>query len=227
MALSDTAIRNANPQTKHYKLFDGGGLFLLVRTTGSKLWRLKYRVGGKELQLTIGTYPETGLKEARERREDARRILDAGGGPSAENRKVAAEAKLVASSTFALIAEEYLEKRKADGLVDHTITKNKRFIWLIKDDIGRLPITEIQHFQLLQGLMKIERQGLHETAKRTRTLVAKIYRYAIITGRATKNPAQDLGEALIVHKPVHHAALVKPEAVGQLMRGHLCRPQSY
>jgi integrase len=211
MALSDTAIRNAKPQTKQYKLFDGGGLFLLVRTTGSKLWRLKYRINGKELQLTIGTYPETGLKEARERREDARRILDAGGDPSAEKKKVAAEAKLVAGSTFAVIAEEYLEKRKADGLVDHTITKNKRFIWLIKDDIGRLPISEIQPFQLLQALKKIERQGLHETAKRTRALVAKIYRYAIITGRATKNPAQDLGEALIVHKPV--------EAVGQLMRG--------
>jgi integrase len=219
MALSDTAIRNAKPQTKQYKLFDGGGLFLIVRPTGGKLWRLKYRFGGKELQLSIGTYPETSLKDARERREDARRTLDAGADPSVERKKVAAAAVLAAGSTFSVIAEEYLAKRKADGLVDHTIIKNKRFITLIEADIGRLPITEIEPFQLLQALKKIERQGLHETAKRTRALVAKIYRYAIVTGRATKNPATDLGEALIVHKPVHHAALTKPDAVGELMRG--------
>ncbi|CAL4867425.1 Prophage integrase IntS [Asticcacaulis sp. MM231] len=106
MALSDTAIRNAKPQTKQYKLFDGGGLFLIVRPTGAKLWRLKYRFGGKELQLSIGTYPETTLKEARERREDARRTMDAGADPSVERKKVAAAAVLAAGSTFSVIAEE-------------------------------------------------------------------------------------------------------------------------
>ena len=115
MALTDVAIRNAKPRAKPYKLGDASGLFLLVQPTGGKLWRVKYRVDGKEKKLGIGTYPEVSLSEARKRRDDAREMMAAGKDPSREKQRSKVRAKLEADNTFATISAEYCKKRRRDG----------------------------------------------------------------------------------------------------------------
>ena len=115
MALTDTAIRNAKPRERPYKMGDTAGLFLLVQPSGGKLWRLKYRIDGREKKLGLGTYPEVGLSEARKRRDEARATIAAGKDPSREKQKTKARSRLSAENTFAAIATEYCQKRKRDG----------------------------------------------------------------------------------------------------------------
>ena len=218
MSLSEIAVKNAKPQAALYKLLDYNGLFLAVTPSGGRLWRFKYRFAGKEQQLSLGRYPDLGLKEARDRCHKARKQLSDGVDPVSMVRKQKAAAIIAATNTFAAVAEEYMEKCTNDGLARSTLIRNWRFVELIKQDFAKTPITDIEPFELLLSLKKIEKRGLHETAKRTRALVAKIYRYAIISGRAKTNPATDLGEALVSRKPVHHAAITKPEPVGELLR---------
>ena len=120
MALTDAAIRAAKPMAAQFKLFDEGGLFVIVRPSGGKLWRLKYRHLGKEQQLTIGRYPDVGLKEARERRDEARKIIASGGNPGFEKKRAAVAASVSAANTFSAIADELIEKREREGLKDIT-----------------------------------------------------------------------------------------------------------
>ena len=115
MALTDVAIKNAKPREKPYKLGDAGGLFLLVQPSGGKLWRLKYRVDGREKKLGIGTYPDVSLAEARKRRDDARELIAAGKDPSREKQRDKVRSRLQADNTFTAIAAEYCNKRKRDG----------------------------------------------------------------------------------------------------------------
>jgi integrase len=218
MALSDTSLRNAKPQPKQYKLHDTGGLFVIVRPSGGKLWRLKYRFGGKELQLSLGSYPDVGLKAARARRDEARKLLDDGVDPIAQKKRAAVFARISASNTFGLIADEFIAKRQQDGMADATIIKMRWFASLINKDIGKRAMSEIEPFELLTSIKKIERMGNHETAKRVRAFAARVFRYAIITGRAKYNPAADLAEALVSPRVKHHAAILDPKAVGALLR---------
>lgn len=149
MAISDLAIRTAKRTDKPYKLFDSGGLFLLVATSGSKLWRLKYRYGGKEKLLAIGTYPEIGLKGARCRRDEARRLLSEGIDPASEKRRKIFAATVAASNTFKTVAEEFIAKREQEGLADTTITKAKWFLSILETDIGKRPVSEVEPYELL------------------------------------------------------------------------------
>lgn len=218
MALSDTAIRNAKPDIKPHKLYDDGGLFLFVTTSGGKLWRLKYRNGGKEKVLSFGAYPDVSLKGAREKRDEARKLIAEGIDPAAEKKRKAVAAAIAADNTFKALANEFIEKRMRDGMTPVTISKARWIASLLEPRLGQMPISEIEPFEVLAVLKEVESRGTHETAKRMRAFAARVFRYAIITGRARHNPAADLGEALISPKVKHHAAILDPQAVGALLR---------
>lgn len=227
MSLSDTACRTAKPKEKPYKLADGNGMFLLVNSSGSKWWRLKYRYEGKEKLLSLGTYPEVGLRDAREKREDLRRLLAAGVDPGA-NRKAtkAARADAVANS-FEVVAREWFGKyspRWAPSHADKLIQRLERdiFPWL-----GSRPIADISAADLLETLQRIEDRGALETAHRAKQNCSQVFRYAIATRRADRDPSADLKGALPPVVRSHFAAITDPKEVGDMLRkletykGHL------
>jgi integrase len=218
MALTDTAIRNLKPAEKAFKLSDERGLFLLVQPSGSKLWRLKYRFDGKEKKLAIGIYPETGLKEAREKREEARKLLASGVDPAAEKAREALTRKIQSDNTFRAIAEEWQDKLKREGRAPKTLSKTEWLLGLAYPDLAGRPITDIQAPELLQVLRKVEKRGCYETARRLRGTCGTLFRYAIATGRATRDPSRDLHGALTAPKVTHRAAIFDPKEIGGLLR---------
>lgn len=218
MPLTDIQVKTAKPKDKPYKLADGGGMFLLVTPSGGKLWRLKYRVDGKENLSALGSYPLVSLKEAREKRDAIKKQLSQGANPSMEKKREAIAKKTNSENTFQAIALEFLDKRVQDGLSTATIDKAKWFLSLVEADFGKRPVAEIEPYEVLEALKKIEKKGHHETAKRLRAFVSRVFRYAIITSRAKINPASELGMALIAPKVRHHSAILDPKAVGELLR---------
>lgn len=193
MALSDTAIRNAKPREKPYKLADGGGLFLQIYPGGGKLWRQKYRVDGREKKLCIGSYPEIGLAEARRRRESAREQLAMGKDPSREKQKDKLRGQVLNACTFSLIASEYCQRRKQDGHKPWAPATAKRceyLLSLLDNTIGKLPITEIEPADVLAAVRRIERKGNLESASRTMQLASAVFRYAVATARLSSDPTR-------------------------------------
>jgi len=211
MALSDAAIRAAKPGQAQFKLYDEGGLFMIVKPSGGKLWRLKYRHVGKEQQLTIGRYPDVGLKDARDKRDEARKIIAAGGNPAFEKKRAAVAASVSAANTFSAIAEELIAKREREGLKDVTNGKARWLLALLAADIGDRPIAEIESYELLGTLKKVEASGRLAFASR-------VFRYAVATTRAKRNIAADLQGALTAPNVKHHAAIIDPKSVGALLR---------
>lgn len=212
--LTDTAIRSAKPTDKPYKLFDGGGLFLLVKPGGSRLWRLKYRIDGREKLLSVGTYPEVSLKSARERREDARRQIAAGVDPSAK-RKAERAAR---ADTFEAIAREWLDLKRA-SLSARTYDKRlSRFEAFVFPSLGKRPIASITAPDLLAVIKRVEARGINETAHRVRSESSAVFRYAIATGRAERDPAADLRGALAPVVVRNHPAITEPAKIGGLLR---------
>jgi hypothetical protein len=147
-------------------------LFLLLQPSGGKLWRLKYRFGGKEKKLALGRYPDVTLKEARKRRDDARALIANGVDPGTERQAAALAAKLSAGTTFEAVGKEYLDKASREGRAAVTIKKSRWLLELMTPDLGALPIAEIRPAQLLAALRKIEAKGHLETARRMRSLAA-------------------------------------------------------
>lgn len=199
------------------KHFDGGGLFLHVTESG-RYWRMKYRHAGKEKLLALGVYPEVGLSEARQRRDDARTLLRAGNDPGLIKRDRKAANAEAAASTFAAIADEWLKKQKS-RMADATYEKA---VWTLHDLvnpwIGHRPISEIDAPEMLKVLRRIEERGAHETAHRTKQRCGQIFRYAIATGRAKHDPTADLRGALTPAKVKHRAAITDPTKMGELLR---------
>ncbi len=218
MALTDTAIRAAKPKDKAFKLYDDAGLFVLVATSGGKLWRFKYRFNGQEKLLALGAYPDLALKQARERRDQARKLVAGGIDPAVEKKRRAIAATMSAECTFSAIALEFSEKLEREGVAKATRIRNDRCVKQLETDLGKRPVSEIEPFEVLAALKKYERRGLHETAKRLRAFASRVFRYAIVSGRARHNPAADLGDALISPKIKHMAAIVDPVALGGLLR---------
>lgn len=218
MTLNSLDIRAAKPRSIPYKLADEKGLFLLVQPSGAKLWRLKYRVNKVERKLSLGQYPEVSLKDARERRDEARRMVEGGLDPVAVRRREKLAREVRAATTFHLVAEEYLAKIEAEGRSEATMKKARWFLSLIDRDIGPLPVADITPQEVLSALRKLERRGHRESANRTRAFASRVFRYAIVTARATANPADVLRGALIAPRTKHHAALLNPEDVGELLR---------
>ena len=214
MSLTDTAIKTAKPAAKPYKLFDEKGLYLLVDPRGTRLWRLKYRVAGREKVLAIGVYPEVSLAKARERREDARRLLADQIDPSARKK---AE-RLAQDDTFEAIAREWLALQKR-GLAEKTFLR--KLGWLedfLFPYLGRHPIAKITAPELLAALKRIEARGFRETAHRARSTASNILRYAVATGRAERDISTDLRGALAPVVTTNRAAITVPVQIGQLMR---------
>lgn len=221
VALTDVAVRNAKPSPKPYKLGDSHGLFLLVQPTGGKLWRLKYRVDGREKKLAIGTYPEIGLGEARRRRDEAREAMAAGKDPAREKQRDKIRAKLDAENTFAAITAEYCEKRKRDGQRAWAPATAKRCEYLLSilcGSIGNMPIAEIEPADVLVAVRRIEGKGKLESARRTLQLAGSVFRYAVATARLKSDPTRDLKGALTSPTVTHYGAVIDPAGVGELLR---------
>jgi integrase len=218
MVLTDTAVRLAKAGASDRKLSDSKGLYLLVTATGSKLWRLKYRIDGKEKKLALGSYPEVGLKEARARRDAARRSAQAGIDPSILKREARIAKQTAASNTFGGIAEEFIAKLDAEGKAAVTIAKARWLLTKLSPALGNRPIAEITPHELLAVLKKVERMGQRETARRLRSFSSRVFRYAVATARASIDPAQPLQGALVSPVAKHHAAITDPIAFGKLLR---------
>lgn len=218
MAFKDAEIRSLGPGPKPYKKADGKGLHLLIFPNGSKLWRLKYRIAGKEKQLALGQYPDIGLAEARKRRDLARAQIEQGIDPSLDRQRGKAAAKLSADNTFSAIATDYIAKRQKEGLASATISKAHFFLAQLSPAIGSMPIKEVDTQMLLAALKRIEGKGNYETAKRTRSFASRVFRYAVSTGRADADPAALLSGALISAKAKHYAAILKAEEFGVVLR---------
>ena len=221
MPLTDVAIRNAKPRAKPYKMGDSQGLFVLVQPTGSKLWRLKYRIHGREKKVALGKYPEIGLAEARNRMREARGQLAHGLDPGREKQRAKLRAQLEANNTFSAIAREYCDKRKHDGArawAPATARRCEYLLSLLSGSIGKLPITDIEPIDVLEAVRRIERQGKHESARRTMQLAGAVFRYAVATARVRSDPTRDLRGALIVPTVTHYGALIDPDLVGGLLR---------
>lgn len=218
MALTDTAIRNAKPKEKPYKVADSQGLYLLVNPRGSKLWRVKYRMNGAERKLALGAYPEITLAEARAARDAARRQLAHAVDPNVAKRQARIEASMRAGNSFASVAEELIAKREKEGVSPRTLEKYTWLLKLLGPDFGRRPVAEITPAELLHELKHHERRGRLETAKRMRSFASRVFRYAAATTRAERDPAQLLLGALIQPRVKHFAAITEPTAFGGLLR---------
>lgn len=217
MALKELQIRHARPADKVTQITDERGLYLEVHPNGSKLWRYKYRHMGKQKRLALGRYPDVGLAEARQRRDDARSKLEAGSDPLQERKREKLVAAFSAANSFGEIAKEYIDKRVAEGQSDATTQKAN---WLLDQlkPIWTFPVTDIKPVDLLAALKRVEAQGKHETARRCRSFAGRVFRYAVATGRGESDPSAILRGALIVPKTKHHAAILDPSQMGELLR---------
>ena len=221
MPLTDVAIRNAKPREKPYKVGDTLGLFLLVQPSGGKLWRVKYRIDGKEKKLAIGIYPQVGLAEARRRRDAARELVAAGKDPGREKQREKVRSRIQAETTFDAIATEFCAKRRSDGQkawAASTATRSEYLLSLLKGSIGKLPITDIEPADVLIAVRKIERKGQLESARRTLQLAGAVFRYAVATARLSSDPTRDLRGALTAPTVTHYGAIIDPARVGELLR---------
>ncbi len=217
MPLSDTAIRNAKPRERLYKLADEKGLYLEVTPTGGKWWRWKYRFAGKEKRLSMGTYPETSLKEARNRRDEARRLLAQGVDPS-EHRKAMKASQSADAESFEAIAREWYGKQArcwSEGHKGRVLDRLEKdiFPWL-----GARSMAAIKPPDLLAALRRIEARGAIETAHKVKQICGQVFRYGVATGRCERDPAADLKGALSPVKVKHHASITDPQAIGDLLR---------
>lgn len=218
MTLTDTAVRNAKPKGKVHKISDSGGLYLSVETGGSKLWRVAYRFDRKQKLLSLGAYPAVSLADARAGRDQIKALLAKGIDPSAQRRLDQGAARDARALTFRVVGEELVAKFEAEGRSALTIKKKKWLLGVLNDAIGDRPVSEVRAGELLDALRQFERRGFYESARRARALAATVFRFAIASGRAERNPAADLMGALIAPTVTHRPAITEPKAVGALLR---------
>jgi len=214
MGLNDTTIKNTKPRDKAYKLSDGGGLVLLINSNGSKWWRFRYRVDGKEKMLSFGVYPDVSLKRARERRDEARQQVANNVDPSAVRR----DDKAARADTFEGIAREWFAKHSKDWAKSHSVKvlarlENDIFPWL-----GSRGIRKIAASELLNTLRRIETRGALDAAHRCHQDCGRVFRYAIATGRAERDVSADLRGALPPARGKHFATITEPKKIGALLR---------
>ncbi len=217
--LTEVAIKKAKPEAKPYKMADGGGMYLLVQANGAKYWRLKFRFRGVEKLLSLGVYPDVTLSQARERREDARKLLANDTDPGAVKQAQKASKVDLTENSFEVIAREWFVRHAPNWKENHS---SKIIARLEKDVfpwIGNRPIADISAPALLAAIRKIEARGALETAHRALACCGQVFRYAVATGRAERDPTGDLRGALPpVKKEKHFAAITDSKKVGELMR---------
>ena len=196
-------------------------MFLLVTPAGGKLWRLKFRVDGREKLLAIGAYPEIGLGEARRRREEARELIALGKDPSREKQRDKVRARIQAADTFKAICDEYCAKRRRDGAkgwAPATAIRSEYLLSLVCGSIGKLPIGEIEPADVLTAIRRIEGKGKLESARRSLQLAGAVFRYAVATARLASDPTRDLRGALTAPTVTHYGAITDAKKVGSLLR---------
>ncbi len=218
--LTEMAIKKAKPEAKAYKMADGGGMYLLVQPTGSKWWRLKYRIGGKEKMLSIGVYPDVTLSEARDRREQARKLLANGGDPSAIKKaaKQTIQKSLQATSnSFASLAAELHKVKSPMWTAGHAKQWMGNLEKYALPIIGDRPIAEIEPMELVGIMRTVEKSGTFETRDRLLQSINAVFKYAIATGRAKYNPAE-IRMALADRPKVEHFACIAPAELPEFLR---------
>ena len=213
MPLTDTAIRATKPSQKQQKLFDGSGLYLLLFPNGSKVWRFKYHFQGREKLISLGSYPAVSLKDAREKASEARKALGSGKDPSAQRQ----QSKLHHKNTFEILAREWYEKQAPAWSKTHAVTVMRRMETDLFPHIGAKPVSAIMPTELLALLRKIESRGAVTVARMARSLCSGVFRYAVMTGRAERDPAGDIRGAITARPTKNRAAITDPEKVGRLM----------
>lgn len=218
MALSDLQIKAFRPSERPVKHSDGGGLHLLVSPTGSKLWRVSYRFGGKQKLLSLGAYPTVSLADARARRDEAKTLLKRNIDPSEKSKLDRIALTHSRATTFDAVAEELLAKAEREGKADATLTKKRWLLSLVQSDIGARPITAISAAEILVPLRRVEAKGNYETARRLRAVIGQVFRFAIATARAENDPTYGLRGALTVPAVTHRAAFTNWTGFGGLLR---------
>ena len=218
MPLTDTAIRNAKPGEKPYPIRDEKSLYLIINPSGSKWWRWDYRFAGKRKTLSMGVYPDVGLKAARDKRDEARRLVADGIDPG-ENRKIQKAALLErAENSFEVVAREWYAKFSPNWAASHSSKIIRRFEREVFPWLGGRPIAEINAPELLRTIKRIESRGILETAHRTLQNCGQVFRYAVAHGLCERDPSGDLRGALPPVKGRHFAAIVDPDGVAKLLR---------
>ena len=216
--LTDAALRKAKPGLKLRKLSDGGGLQLWIDPRGYRLWRFAYRFLGKQKVLALGSYPGTGLAEARKQRDFAKTLLKDGKDPAMERRATRTAKRLSAVNTFRAIAEELIARKRKEGKSEQTIGKVTWLIRIASTELGPRPIAEISAAEALNVLRGLEKRGKLESARRMRSVVGQVFRYAIATARATDDPTFALRGALIPPTVTHRAAILDSVVLGGFLR---------
>ncbi|ENT4821211.1 MAG: tyrosine-type recombinase/integrase [Klebsiella michiganensis] len=211
MKLTIRQIDTQKPRDKAFKLSDGGGLYLLVNPNGSRYWRLKYRFAGKEKLLAVGVYPDVTLAQARNRREEAKKLLGEGKDPAQERKLDKLSRQIEVESSFEAIAREWYKRRFDNWSVSYREEMMRTFEKDVFPFIGHRPIKDIKPLELLDVLSKLEERGATEKARKVRQRCGEVWKYAVITGRADYNPAPDLASALVPHEKEHYAFLTKEE----------------
>jgi integrase len=217
MALTDVAIKNAKPRSKTYRLYDEKGLYLEIATNGSKRWRLKYRFNGKEQRLSLGTYPEVSLKEARIKRDELRKLIASNIDPSAHRKMLKATGVEQSIYSFEVVAREWLDKFLPTWSASH----GERLARLFEKDLfpwlGKLSIADITPPQILEVLRKIEARGAIESAHRAMGYCSQVFRYGVAVGRVLSDPTRDLRGALAPFKNTHFSAPTDPHKLSELL----------
>src|SRR5664280_17155 len=224
--LSDMKIQKAKSKDKNVTLVDGGGLFLMVTPTGGKLWRFKYRYDGKQKLLALGAYPEISLLDARQKREEARRQLAHDIDPGAV-RKAQKQANIQETETFEVIAREWHNKFMHTWKESHSSRVLSRLERDVFPHLNKRPISQIKAPELLGILRRLESRGILHTAHIIRSICGQIFRYAVATGRAERDPSADLRGALSPAKTINRAAITDPIKVGELLRAIDCYKGSF
>ena len=218
MSLTDKAIRAGKHGDKAVRLFDGGGLYLELAPNGGKWWRLKYRFAGKEKRLSLGVYPHVALKQARERRDDAKRLLANGIDPSEQRKAHKAIVTERAANSFEAVAREWFAAFSPKWVKGHSDKILRRLERNIFPSLGGRPIADITSRDLLGVLRKVESRGALETAHRTKQNCSQVFRYAVATGRAERDPTIELRGALKPSRERHHPSITDPKGIGALLR---------
>ena len=218
MPLNDTKVRNTKPTDRPLRLFDERGLYLEISPAGGKWWRLKYRFAGKEKRLSLGVYPDVGLKDARDRRDEARKLLADGVDPSA-NRKASRSASVDRmANSFEVLTREWFAKFSTHWAKSHSDRMLRLFERDVFPWIGARPILDVTTQELLSVMRRIESRGALETAHRARARCGQVFRYAIATGRCTRDPSVELRGALPAVKGEHFAATTNPVKLAGILR---------
>lgn len=216
--LTQLQITSAKPKAKPYNLPDGQGLVLVIQTTGSKLWRFRYRFAGKQKTLHLGPWPTLSLADARERCREARQAIAAGLDPALEKKRAKVAARFAVATTFKDVALEWIAKCEREGRADITMDKIRWLLGMAYPLIGSHPLNSITAIEALSVLRKVEANGRFESARRMRSVLSRVFRYGIATARCDRDVAADLRGALTTPRTVHHAAITDPAEVGVLLK---------